>query len=42
MHSLIIKGLKSGDPERAARTMREHLETAYRSAVAVLDGPGLN
>ncbi|MGB9142089.1 MAG: GntR family transcriptional regulator [Aestuariivirga sp.] len=42
MHSLVIKGLKSGDPERAAKAMREHLETAYRSTIAVLDGPGLN
>jgi DNA-binding GntR family transcriptional regulator len=42
MHSLIIKALKSGDPEKAAKAMRDHLETAYRSTVAVLDGPGLN
>jgi GntR family transcriptional regulator, rspAB operon transcriptional repressor len=41
-HRLIITALKSGDPETAARAMRDHLETAYRSTVAVLDGPGLN
>ena len=29
-------------PRAAARAMRDHLETAYRSTVAVLDGPGLN
>ena len=41
MHRLIIKALKSGDPEKAAKAMRDHLETAYRSTVEVLDGPGL-
>ncbi len=41
-HRLIITALKSGNPEIAALAMRDHLETAYRSTVAVLDGPGLN
>ena len=40
-HGLIIKALKSGDPEKAAKAMCGHLETAYQSTVAVLDGPGL-
>ena len=39
-HRLIITTLKSGDPETAAKAMRDHLETAYRNTVAVLDGPG--
>jgi DNA-binding GntR family transcriptional regulator len=41
-HRTIITALKSGDPETAARAMRDHLETAYHRTVAVLDGPGLN
>jgi GntR family transcriptional regulator, rspAB operon transcriptional repressor len=40
-HRAIIKALKSGDPEKARKAMREHLEAAYRSTIAVLDGPGL-
>lgn len=41
MHRRIIEQLKSGNPEAAASAMREHLETAFRSTIAVLDGPGL-
>ncbi len=40
-HRAIIKALNSGDPENARRAMREHLEAAYKSTIAVLDGPGL-
>jgi DNA-binding GntR family transcriptional regulator len=41
-HRAIIDALKSGNSEVAANAMRNHLETAYRSAAAVLDGPGLD
>ncbi len=41
-HREIIRGLNSGDPARAAAAMKAHLDAAYRSTVAVLDGPGLN
>jgi GntR family transcriptional regulator, rspAB operon transcriptional repressor len=37
-HRLIISTLKSGNSETAAQAMREHLETAYRNAIVVLDG----
>ncbi|MBI2720308.1 MAG: GntR family transcriptional regulator [Rhizobiales bacterium] len=40
-HRRVIKALASGDPTRAAKAMRDHLEAAYRSTLAVLDGPGL-
>ena len=40
-HRAIIKALNSGDPEIARQAMREHLEAAYKSTIAVLDGPGL-
>ena len=40
-HRAVIDALKSGNPETAAHAMRDHLETAYRSTIAVLDGPGL-
>ena len=40
-HREIIRALNSGDPEQAAAAMRAHLDSAYRSTVAVLDGPGL-
>ena len=39
-HREIIRSLNSGDPERASKAMRDHLDTAYRSTVAVLDAPG--
>lgn len=41
-HREIIRGLNSRDAERARQAMRDHLEAAYRSTVAVLDGPGLH
>ena len=41
-HRAIINALKSGDAKVAADAMRDHLETAYRSTMAVLDGPGLD
>jgi GntR family transcriptional regulator, rspAB operon transcriptional repressor len=40
-HREIIRALNSGDPERAGGAMRAHLDSAYRSAVAVLDAPAL-
>jgi GntR family transcriptional regulator, rspAB operon transcriptional repressor len=40
-HRVIITALKSENSETAAQAMRDHLETAYRSTIAVLDGPGL-
>lgn len=40
-HRAIIRALNSKDPEQARRAMRDHLDTAYRSTKAVLDGPGL-
>lgn len=40
-HRAIIKALTSRDPEKARLAMRDHLEAAYKSTVAVLDGPGL-
>lgn len=40
-HREIIRGLNSRDPAKAAAAMRAHLDAAYRSTVAVLDGPGL-
>ena len=40
-HREIIRALNSRDPEKARQAMREHLEAAYRSTEAVLDGPGL-
>jgi DNA-binding GntR family transcriptional regulator len=40
-HRRIIRALNSKDPEKASHAMRDHLETAYRSTEAVLDGPGL-
>lgn len=39
-HREIIRALHSGDPQRAAAAMRTHLDSAYRSAVAVLDDSG--
>jgi GntR family transcriptional regulator, rspAB operon transcriptional repressor len=41
-HRMIITALKSGNAESAAQAMRDHLETAYSSTVAVLDGSGLD
>lgn len=41
-HREIIRALNSHDVNRASRAMQEHLEAAYRSTVAVLEGPGLN
>ena len=40
-HREIIRGLNSRDPAKAAAAMKAHLDAAYRSTVAVLDGPGL-
>lgn len=40
-HREIIRALNSGSPDKAREAMREHLDAAYRSTVAVLDGPGL-
>jgi DNA-binding GntR family transcriptional regulator len=40
-HRQIIRALNSGDPERAGAAMRAHLDSAYRSAIAVLDAPSL-
>jgi GntR family transcriptional regulator, rspAB operon transcriptional repressor len=36
-HREIIRALNGGDPERAGAAMRAHLDSAYRSAVAVFD-----
>lgn len=36
-HREIMRALNSHDPERAAAAMRSHLDSAYRSAAAVLD-----
>ena len=40
-HREIIRGLNSRDPAKAAAAMKAHLDSAWRSTVAVLDGPGL-
>jgi DNA-binding GntR family transcriptional regulator len=40
-HREIIRGLNSRDPAKAAAAMKAHLDAAYKSTVAVLDGPGL-
>ncbi|MCX7349455.1 MAG: GntR family transcriptional regulator [Alphaproteobacteria bacterium] len=40
-HREIIRGLNSRDPAKAVTARKAHLEAAYRSTVAVLDGPGL-
>lgn len=40
-HRQIIRALNSGDPEQAGAAMRSHLDSAYRSAIAVLDAPSL-
>ena len=40
-HREIIRALNSGDPAKAAAAMKAHLDAAYRSTEAVLDGPGL-
>lgn len=40
-HREIIRALNSRDPAKAASAMRAHLDAAYRSTVAVLEGPGL-
>ena len=40
-HRAIITALTSGDAGKARDAMRDHLEAAYRSTLAVLDGPGL-
>ena len=40
-HREIIRGLNSRDPAKASAAMKAHLDAAYRSTVAVLDGPGL-
>ena len=37
-HRMIVRALNSKDPEQARRAMKDHLETAYRSTEAVLDG----
>ena len=40
-HRAIIRALNSRDPAKAAGAMKAHLDAAWRSTVAVLDGPGL-
>jgi GntR family transcriptional regulator, rspAB operon transcriptional repressor len=40
-HREIIRALNSRDPSKAAAAMKAHLDAAYRSTVAVLEGPGL-
>ncbi len=40
-HREIIRALNSREPAKAAAAMKAHLDAAYRSTVAVLDGPGL-
>lgn len=40
-HREIIRGLNSRDPAKASAAMKAHLDAAYRSTVAVLQGPGL-
>ena len=40
-HREIIRGLNSHEPAKAAAAMKAHLDAAWRSTVAVLDGPGL-
>lgn len=40
-HRDIIVALKKKNSDLARTAMREHLEAAYRSTIAVLDGPGL-
>jgi DNA-binding GntR family transcriptional regulator len=40
-HREIIRGLNSRDPAKAAAAMKAHLDQAWKSTVAVLDGPGL-
>jgi DNA-binding GntR family transcriptional regulator len=40
-HREIIRGLNSRDPAKASAAMKAHLDAAYRSTAAVLDGPGL-
>jgi DNA-binding GntR family transcriptional regulator len=39
-HRAIIRALNSRDPAKAAGAMKAHLDAAWRSTVAVLDGPG--
>ena len=41
-HREIIRALNSHDPDRAATAMRAHLDSAYRSAAAVLDAANLS
>ena len=40
-HREIIEALRKKNSDLARAAMREHLEAAYRSTIAVLDGPGL-
>lgn len=40
-HREIIRALNSRDPAKAAAAMKAHLDAAYKSTVAVLEGPGL-
>ena len=40
-HREIIRALNSRDPAKASSAMKAHLDAAYRSTLAVLDGPGL-
>jgi GntR family transcriptional regulator, rspAB operon transcriptional repressor len=41
-HREIIRALNSRDAAKAAAAMKAHLDAAYRSTVAVLEGPGLD
>lgn len=40
-HREIIRALNSRDPAKASAAMKAHLDAAYRSTLAVLEGPGL-
>lgn len=40
-HREIIRALNSHNPAKAAEAMKAHLDAAFRSTIAVLDGPGL-
>jgi DNA-binding GntR family transcriptional regulator len=40
-HREVIRALNSRDPAKASAAMKAHLDAAYRSTVAVLEGPGL-
>jgi GntR family transcriptional regulator, rspAB operon transcriptional repressor len=41
-HRKIIRALNSKDSETARQAMGDHLDAAYKSTIAVLEGPGLS